>query len=263
MVKFTVITCTFNAETELPATLHSILEQRYRHVEHLIIDGVSHDRTVDIAADYKKRSAEAQTGHTIRILSEADKGLYDAMNKGMRLATGDYLVYLNAGDSFPEPDTLAHISRSVKDAEKLPGVLYGDTNIVDCKGRFLRHRRLAPRQGLNWRSFKAGMSVCHQAFYARTDLARCHPYRLCYRYSADVDWCINVMKEAERRGLELRNVHAVIANFQDGGMTTKNHRASLKERFVIMKNHYGWASTIGLHLWFVLRRFLKQTIAVE
>ncbi|HEY9551308.1 MAG TPA: glycosyltransferase, partial [Prevotella sp.] len=138
-------------------------------------------------------------------------------------------------------------------------VLYGDTDIVDKQGRFLRHRRLSPpKSGLSWRSFRQGMLVCHQAFYARTDLAKTTPYDLSYRFSADVDWCIRIMKAAETRKLVLKNVHAVVVNYLDGGMTVQNHRASLKERFRLMCRYYGWLPTIFMHAWFVFRSIVKK-----
>ena len=98
------------------------------------------------------------------------------------------------------------------------------------------------------------MLVCHQAFYARLDIARTIPYDLQYRHSADVDWCIRVMKEAARQQLPLANAHAILANFEEGGNTTQNHRASLKERFRVMARHYGLFTTIMLHFWFVIRK---------
>lgn len=192
------------------------------------------------------------------VVSEKDRGLYDAMNKGIQKATGDYLVFLNAGDVFPSPDTLELVASSVGDGEELPGVLYGNTDIVDDEGHFLRHRRLQPPERLTWRSFRQGMLVCHQAFYARTDLAKANPYNMQYRFSADVDWCIRVMKAAERQGLPLRNVEAVVVNYLDGGMTVKNHRASLRERFRLMRHHYGLLPTLAMHAWFVLRSVLKK-----
>lgn len=200
----------------------------------------------------------ADNGHEVIVVSEKDRGLYDAMNKGIQKATGDYLVFLNAGDVFPSPDTLELVASSVGDGEELPGVLYGNTDIVDDEGHFLRHRRLQPPERLTWRSFRQGMLVCHQAFYARTDLAKANPYNMQYRFSADVDWCIRVMKAAERQGLPLRNVDAVVVNYLDGGMTVKNHRASLRERFRLMRHHYGLLPTLAMHAWFVLRSVLKK-----
>ncbi|MFC2335057.1 MAG: glycosyltransferase family 2 protein [Prevotella sp.] len=257
MIKFTIVTCTFNAEHELQRTLDSVFHQSYADVEHLILDGLSHDRSVEMAQTYKQRSDEARTGHEVVVCSERDSGLYDAMNKGIARATGDYIVFLNAGDTFPSEATLEHIAHSIGDGEALPGVIYGDTDIVNDEGRFLRHRRLQPPAKLTWRSFRNGMLVCHQAFYALTTLAKDNPYNLNYRFSADVDWCIRVMKEAERRHLMLKNVDEVVVNYLDGGMTEKNHRASLRERFSVMRRHYGLPLTLIMHVWFVVRQLKK------
>lgn len=260
MIKFTIITCTYNAADVIKPTLDSILNQTWGQIEHLIIDGASKDDTVKVAEAYRQRSLEEETEHDVRIISEPDRGLYDAMNKGLRLATGDYVVFLNAGDSLPNDDTLEKISNDVNERSdgKLPAVLYGDTDIVDEKGIVLHPRRLAPPDKLNWRSFRHGMLVCHQAFYARTDIARAEPYDLRYRFSADVDWCIRIMKRAEREHLQLLRLPEVVADYLDGGMTNKNHRASLFERFCIMRRHYGLFSTLAMHAWFVARAVLKK-----
>ncbi len=259
MIKFTIITCTYNAAAVLQRTLSSVLSQKYADIEHLVIDGLSKDDTIRMAMDYKQRSDKMDDGHEVTIVSEKDCGLYDAMNKGIRLATGDYLIFLNAGDIFPGPETLETVAASICDGEQLPGVLYGDTDIVDKDGHFLRHRRLCPPKKLSWRSFRWGMLVCHQAFYARTDLAKETPYNNAdYRFSADVDWCIRIMKLCDKRHLALRNVNEVIVNYLDGGMTNKNHKASLKERFRVMAKHYGFVRTTFLHLYFLIRSVLRK-----
>ena len=112
-------------------------------------------------------------------------------------------------------------------------------------------RRLSTPEKLDWRSFKQGMLVCHQAFFARHTLME--PYDLNYRYSADFDWCIRIMKKART----LHNTHLTIIDYLDEGMTTQNRKASLKERFRIMAKHYGWISTAAHHAWFVLRLIIK------
>lgn len=258
MIKITIITCTYNAEAVLQRTLDSVMKQSYCNVEHLIMDGGSKDKTLALVKAYQHKNRVGETAHDIVLSSEPDKGLYDAMNKGIDKATGDYIVFMNAGDVFPTEDTLEYVAGCVGEGEALPGVLYGDTDIVNMEGHLVRHRRLTPPAKLTWRSFKWGMLVCHQSFYARTDIAKRVHYNLDYRFSADVDWCIRIMKEAERQGLVLRNVNAVVTNFLDGGMTTQNHRASLKERFQVMRHHYGWLTTLMVHAWFVARGFLKK-----
>lgn len=258
MVVFSIITCTYNAESVLQRTLDSVLEQTYSHVEHIIVDGASTDATLNMVEAYRQKSDAEDWCHEVRVKSEPDRGLYDAMNKGIQRATGQYVLFLNAGDTFPSADTLELVAESVGEGEEPPAVLYGDTDVVDDDGRFLRHRRLSPPRRLTWRSFMKGMLVCHQAFYARTDLAKATPYDLHYRFSADVDWCIRIMRLARRRRLPMRNVGAVVVNFLDGGMTTTNHRASLKERFHVMAHHYGFVPTVLMHAWFVIRSLVKR-----
>ncbi|WP_072546504.1 glycosyltransferase family 2 protein [Mediterranea massiliensis] len=241
--KFSVITVCYNAEATLEDTIQSVISQTYHHVEYIIVDGASKDRTMDIVNRYRERISV--------VVSEPDKGLYDAMNKGIRLATGDYLCFLNAGDSFHEDDTLQQMVHSIH-GTLLPDVLYGETELVDHEGHFLRMRRLQAPEHLTWKSFRQGMLVCHQAFFARRDLVM--PYDLRYRFSADFDWCIKIMKQSK----VLHNTHLTLIDYLSEGMTTRNHKASLKERFRIMVRHYGWASTVAFHLWFVLRLLLKK-----
>ena len=246
MIKFTIVTVTYNAEGVLRPTTDSVLMQSYAHVDH----------TLQIAEEYRQKSADAARGHEIRIISEPDKGIYDAMQKGLDRAAGDYVCFLNAGDRLPNADTLLMIADKV-DNERMPGVLYGDTDIVDDEGNYLFRRRLTPPEQLTWRSFRQGMVVCHQAFYARTDIAKRVDYDLQFRYSADVDWCIRVMKECENDGLELKNLHLTVVNYLQEGQTTLHHRASLRERFRVMARHYGWLSTLVMHGWFAIRQLYK------
>ncbi|MBQ7419834.1 MAG: glycosyltransferase [Prevotella sp.] len=252
-MKITLITVTYNAASVLPRTLDSIRHQTYQQIEHLIIDGASKDETVAIAETYRK-----ECPYEVTILSEPDKGLYDAMNKGLRKATGDYLVFLNAGDTLHAADTLSTLTSHLSHlTSPSPAVIYGDTAIVDNEGTFLHLRRLRPPRHLTWKSFRQGMLVCHQAFYVRTDIARQEEYDLQYRHSADVDWCIRVMKRAEQQQLPLVNTNEILADFLEGGDSTQNHRDSLKERFRVMRHHYGLLTTCVMHGWFVIRAFIK------
>ena len=262
-MRFSIVTVTFRAEHTFPRTAQSVMEQDYADVEHLIIDGGSNDGTRRLIEQYEHDSNSGQGhGHSVRWLSEPDKGIYDAMNKGLRMATGQYVCFLNAGDKFPSPHTLSEIARKAAEAQTAdqawPAVLYGDTNIVDDDGRYLGPRHLTPPDVLTWRSFLQGMLVCHQAFYARTDLAQQCPYDRRYRFSADFDWCVRIMRKAARKKLPLVYTGTTVADFMDGGMTTKNHSLSLRERFRIMTRHYGWLPTVAWHGWFLMRRLLKR-----
>jgi glycosyltransferase involved in cell wall biosynthesis len=259
MIRFSIVTITYNAEKVLQRTLDSVLRQTYEGVEHLIVDGASKDQTLPMAERYKEQNDTSDNGHKVIILSEPDHGIYDAMNKGLTQASCDYIVFLNAGDSLPDASTLEEIVHHCRLNEfpenELPGVLYGNTNIVDNEGRFLHPRRLQPPAKLTWKSFRHGMLVCHQAFYARTDIAKNTQYDTRYRFSADVDWCIRIMRESDRMGLPLCNTEMVVANYTEEGATTKNHRTSLFERFDVMRRHYGLFTTIAMHIWFVIRSF--------
>lgn len=240
--KFTVITITYNAESVLENTIRSVASQTYQQIEYIIVDGASKDGTMEIVKKYNK--------YISNVVSEPDKGLYDAMNKGITMATGDYLCFLNAGDRFHENDTLQQIIQSITEKE-LPDILYGETAIVDKTNHLLHMRRLRVPRNLTWKSFKNGMLVCHQAFFVKQTLAE--PYDLSFRFSADFDWCIRMMKKAQ----VLHNTHLTIINYLNEGVTTRNHRASLLERFDIMRHYYGLFSTTTHHIKFVFRLLLR------
>lgn len=256
MITFCVITCTYNAVRELSRTIDSVERQTYANVVHIIMDGLSDDGTADMARQYARRCGDAGSHHVVIVVSERDGGLYDAMNKAIGIASGDYVLFLNAGDTFADDNTLERVAAmiGVGEGKELPAVVYGNTDIVDAQGRFLHRRRLQPPERLTWRSFRMGMLVCHQAFYARTDMVKRILYDRRYRFSADVDWCIRIMREAERQGLGLFNTHITLCKYLDGGLTVKNHRASLIERFRIMVRHYGLFTTLAAHVWFVIRK---------
>ena len=274
MIKITYVTITYQAAKVLQRTLDSVLEQDYPEITHLIIDGASTDGTIEMVNDYIERSNASENGHKVLLMSEPDNGIYDAMNKGLRSLDGDYVCFLNAGDYLPAPDIASRINAqcsmfnvqwsmvngqcSMANGQS-PAVLYGDTDIVDGEGRFLHHRRLAPPEHLTWKSFRHGMLVCHQAFYARTDFAIATPYNQKYRYSADVDWCIRIMKAAAKENVPLLNLHMVVANYTEEGQPTIHHRESLIERYKVMESHYGRISTFLMHCWFVVRAVFKKS----
>ena len=233
---FSIITITYNAATTLPPTLRSVEQQTYTNYEYIVVDGASTDATLALV---EASSLDA------RVLSEPDKGLYDAMNKGVKMAVGEYLIFLNAGDAFHAPDTLQRVA-DIIGADR-PGVVYGETAIVDAERKFIMMRRLRAPETLTWRSFAQGMLVCHQAFIARRDIAPL--YDLQYRYSADVDWCIRCMKQTR----ELLNTHLTLIDYLNEGETTRHHRASLKERYAVMCHHYGTLPTMLRHIGFAFR----------
>ena len=254
----TIATVTYNAGRGLDRTIRSVEAQAYPRIEHLIIDACSKDETLSLIRCYVERNTQPM--HNIRVLSESDKGLYDAMNKALRMAEGDYIVFLNAGDKLHADNTIEALVKTI-DWEYRgvnPAVVYGETDLVDDAGRFLRHRRLRAPEQLTPHSFLSGMLVCHQSFYVRTDLARQFRYNLDYRFSADYDWCSRILQHAARCRNRVINTHLILTDYLSEGLTTKNHRRSLMERFRIMAKHYGTSRAVCAHLWFVFRVLLRR-----
>ena len=241
---FSIITVTYNAASVLPPTLKSVAEQTFGDFEYLVIDGASTDDTLRLVE-------EASIG-TARVWSEPDKGLYDAMNKAIDRASGDYLIFLNAGDAFASADTLATLAEKAQDS---PDVIYGQTQLVDAERKVVGMRHLTAPEHLDWKSFKNGMLVCHQAFIARRNL--CPHYDMNYRFSADYDWCIKVLRKSSRCAYVGEQP---IISFLTDGLTTKNHKRSLKERYHIMCHYYGTVPTMLRHVKFALRHLMRKKI---
>lgn len=233
-----IITITFNAEREIVPTVRSISEQTCRDFEHIVVDGASTDGTVGVVRKLG--------GRDVRIISEKDSGLYDAMNKGLKIAKGKYVLFLNAGDSFASKDVLQkYADAASKDAD----IIYSDTVVVDKDRNVLRPRHLSVPDVLTADSFADGMLVCHQAFMVKRHIAPL--YNQDYRFSADYDWTIRCLKHS--RPEKCINLKMVGIHYLDDGMTEKNKVASLRERFNIMQRHYGIIRTVGKHLSFIPR----------
>ena len=220
MIRITYVTITFNAAKVLQRTLDSVLQQDYPNIVHLIIDGASTDDTLRLVDDYIARSNASENGHRIQVTSEPDKGIYDAMNKGLRSLDGDYVCFLNAGDFLPSPDTARKIAEAATNTHhqtpntQLPAVLYGNTDIVDGEGRFLHHRRLSPPENLTWKSFRQGMIV--PPGHAGMPPGILCPHRFRYRHTLRhaipllgrcrlVHTCYESCREGKHTTLELKN----------------------------------------------------------
>ena len=233
-----VITVVYNDANGLERTIQSIQSQTYSNIEHVIIDGASTDGTTDIIKKYQNGIAYW--------ISEPDKGLYDAMNKGLRASSGDYVWFMNAGDLIHTDDTCTQIFAG---ARALADIYYGDTMIVDGNYQELGLRRLRPPENLTWKSFMKGMLVCHQAILVKKSLADEYDKR--YSHSADFDWVIKALKKASI----VKNTNIIIASFLDGGHSKQNIRSSLKERFHSMSRHYGLLPTLMRHIPIAFRFF--------
>ncbi len=241
---FAIITITFNAADTIGRTVESIDSQTFTDYEHLVVDGASRDNTVELVA--------ARPNPRRSVISEPDKGLYDAMNKGISHTTGKYLIFLNAGDKFHSADTLEMIAKAISD-NNTPGIVYGQTDIVDNEGRRLGPRHLSAPEKLTLKSFAQGMLVCHQAFVALRRITG--SYDLKYRYSADFDWCIRCLQHSKKNiGL----VDTVFIDYLSEGVTTNNRFSSLRERFRIMSYYYGFIPTVARHIVFIFRALKRK-----
>jgi len=238
---FSIITVTWNAASVIVPTLQSVERQTSSDYEMLVMDGASTDDT--LALVHKASIA------SLRVFSEPDGGLYDAMNKGIARARGRYLIFLNAGDAFADDTVLARLAVLTAGS---PGVIYGQTQLVDAQRNVVGKRHLTAPKRLTVDSFLKGMVVCHQAFVARRDLVP--QYDLRYRLSADYDWCIKVLEHSQGNAYAGREP---IISYLSEGMTTRHHRASLWERFRIMCRHYGTGMAVLAHLSFI-PRYLKR-----
>lgn len=241
---FAIITVTFNAETTLARTLDSVDSQTFDDYEHIVVDGASTDRTLSIA--------ESRPNKRRRIVSEPDKGLYDAMNKGMSRTSGKYLIFLNAGDKFHSPDTLGIIAKAIFEND-IPGIVYGQTIVVDNEGAVIGPRHLTAPAALTLKSFANGMLVCHQSFIALRRIAGSYDTR--YRFSADYDWCIRCLQHS-RKSVGLGDT--VLVDYLNEGETSRNHFRSLRERFRIMCYYYGTAGTVLRHIKFLFRSLKRK-----
>lgn len=238
-----IITITYNAETTIEPTLISVATQTFRNFEHIIVDGASTDGTLTIARKFED----------LRILSERDKGLYDAMNKGLRMARGRYVLFLNAGDAFHNNETLRHYAER---AMKGDDIIFGDTVIVDSNRHIIGKRHLNAPVHLTHDSFSKGMLICHQAFMVRRELAP--EYDLSYRFSADYDWTVRCIASSDPG--RCTNLNRITIDYLSAGMTDRNKFKSLKERYRIMARHYGHRRTFLNHLGFIFRAIRRGSV---
>jgi len=224
-----VITIVYNNVKDIERTLLSVLNQTYPLIEYILVDGGSTDGTLEIIKRYESRIS--------KLISEKDEGIYDAMNKGLATATGDYVLFMNSGDEIYTEDTVAVVFASADDGD----IYYGETEMIDENRESLGQRRHKAPANFGWKSFKFGMSVSHQAIYIRRSLTE--PYDRRYALSADIDWIIRAAKKAKK----VVNVNRYVAKYLVGGISKTKHRKSLLERFDIMKRNYGLMPTIFNH----------------
>lgn len=234
-----IITITYNAERWLERTMQSVLAQSCKDYEYIIVDGASKDGTVDII-----KRLEPEFEGRLSWKSEPDKGLYDAMNKGIARAKGDFLWFVNAGDEIYAPDTLAHIVAAAMDDTD---IVYGKASIVNAEGiKVSEHHKVTPSD-LQRKHLLNGLVVCHQAILVRRSIA--DKYNTDYRICADYEWVVKAVT-ASRKNVYLDEY---VCKFLTEGVSQKQRKRAWKERFHIMRAHYGLCATLWAHFLIVLK----------
>ncbi len=213
-MKLSVITVCYNSAETIARTLRSVREQTHGNVEHIIVDGGSKDYTLEVVA--------AEGAHVAKLVSERDKGIYDAMNKGIQLATGNVVVFLNADDLYKDAGVLARVT-AVMQAEQLDA-LYGDVEFFrpeqqDVVVRRYNSGRFSPAR-LGW-----GWMPAHPALFVRKALFdRYGLFRTDYRIAGDFEFIARVFKHTDLRH---RHLPESLVRMQLGGVSTSGWRATL------------------------------------
>ena len=216
-MKVTVITVCFNSAASIADTLDSVAAQTHPAIEHIVIDGASTDDTVAIVRDRGK--------HVARVISEPDRGIYNAMNKGLGLATGDLVGFLNADDMFAHRDVVASIAAAAEH-DPTADAVYGDIVYVraDHPDQVLRYWR----SGEFTRSkLRFGWMPPHPTFYVRaTKLAEIGQFNDQLRIAADYDFVLRSLAGANARAAYVRDV---LVRMRAGGASNRSVKAMLRK----------------------------------
>ena len=240
----TIVTVCYNAHENIEKTIKSIVNQTYKHIEYIIIDGGSKDGTLDIIKKYSQ--------HISLCISEPDNGIFDAMNKGLLRATGDYIIYINAGDFLYKTTT---IEECVKQLTMFPltDVLYGSTLFSSQKKYKLTH----PKPFFLSRSSLKPMGICHQSLLVSTTIAKKYMFDLQYAYSADYAMIKNIYSN-NGTFLEYKDI---ISIYDTNGISSVNTVGRLKDEAKICGikiNSYIYIKTLFiLKIKSYIKTFLK------
>ena len=213
-MKTSIITVCYNSASTIINTLHSVAQQSNSNIEHVVIDGGSKDGTVDLVRQHGT--------HVSTLVSEPDRGIYDAMNKGLRASSGDLICFLNADDRYSHTEVLASVSQQMEH-ENLDALL-GDVAFfhADAPDRMVRRYRSArfKPERLGW-----GWMPSHPALFVRRAVFdRVGPFRTDLKIAGDYDWVVRAFKAADLR-YQYRS--EVLVHMQIGGISTRGWRNTL------------------------------------
>lgn len=219
-MKISVITAAYNSEKSIRKTLDSFFEQTWTEKEMIFIDGASSDRTLEIAREYETEN--------LRILSEPDRGMYDAINKGLRLVSGDAFGVLNSDDCFHSNFSMAKIAEALTTFH----MVHGHVNYVEnhSSKRLIRAWTAEPRP---IRGFKSGWMPCHTSFFVRKEVVDAvGEFDLNYPISADYDWMIRAI---DLNDFSLSTIYEILIDMKVGGMSTKGTASYLNHNIQSLK----------------------------
>lgn len=210
--KISIITVCFNCKDDLEKTIESIQNQESDNYEHCIIDGNSIDGTLDVAIEYKNRKQD------IVLISEKDNGIYDAMNKGIFSSTGEYILFLNAGDTFAEKDTLKKLEMSI---EGNRDIIYGD--FYKVKGEEKVVNKYSKRYHYR---LLLGKTICHQAFIAKRSMFNKNTFDTKYKYASDYKWLLICFL----RKSKFTYINTYICNYDWNGVSAASEASDVMKR---------------------------------
>lgn len=214
-IKISIITVVYNSVDKIEATIQSVINQTYSDIEYIVIDGGSADGTIDIIKKYADK--------TSRWISESDKGVYDAMNKGIDMATGEWINFMNAGDSFHNNTVIHDIFHSYTDSST--AVIYGDTLNIFPFGNFLFRASPSPRM-------EEGMTFCHQSTFVKRNILAENHFDTSFKISADYNLFYNLYKAV----YTFHYIPICISNYEVAEEGISNSSRLIKEEFLINHN---------------------------
>ncbi len=221
-MKITVITSTFNSSGTLRDTFNSILRQTWQDFEYVVVDGGSTDGTVEIIREYEKRF-----GGRLKWISEPDKGIYDAMNKGLRMATGDVVGILNSDDFFSSTDALSTVARVIEGVD----AVYGDVHFVRPDNLQKCVRYYSSKAFRPW-MMRLGFMPAHPSFYCRREVYEKYGlFDSSFRIAADFELLLRLIFVNR---ISTRYINKDFVTMRTGGASTSglaSHRRILKEHF--------------------------------
>ncbi len=225
-MKISIITATFNSAKTVAETIESVLGQDYPDFEHIIVDGCSSDDTLEIVSSYEERY-----GGKLRVICEKDKGLYDAMNKGIKNASGDIIGILNSDDVLARPDALSLIAETFKKTDC--DASYSDLIFMDAETMSKPVRKWISKTG----NYKLGWHPPHPTLYVKREVYdKLGTFEIGYKIAADYDFMLRLMKS----GAKLSYIPQTLIHMRAGGVSTdglKGYVKNLKEAHTVLKHN--------------------------